>query len=197
MGGRAAIDGVETIHYVYRFPDHGGPTRKDIGRPNLMNSGGRLVFDGERASFMRRDARAAEIVPAEEWQDFEMEIGLHFPAFFDYPASYDGVEVVDGVECHRLVVETPLGARLVYDVDTTTHLPFMVEGRVVPHGRDSRYCRRFTDYRDVDGVLLPSEFTYFSGRTRKMYVVVVQELGINLPLPEDHFMLPAGVNDAR
>ncbi|MFC1639235.1 hypothetical protein ACFL3B_00560 [Gemmatimonadota bacterium] len=202
MGGQAAIDNVSTIRLTYQLPDHGGPATLEIRRPNLLRVGD-LVFDGDRAAFLARQPladgtpRPAELVPSEEWKDFEMEVGWFFPVFFDFPSEYGGIEVIDGIETHRLDVHLPLGARLTYFIDTATHLPLMLESFVTVRGRKSRYVRRFGDYRETGGILYPQTFTYYSHHVREMFTVPIEELELNVPMEDGRFAIPAGLNEPK
>ena len=201
MGGRAAVDALRTLRLRYRLPDHGGPSLKLIKRPNLYRAEPDIVFDGARAAILARSplpdgtTRPAELVPAEELKDFEMQIGWLFPAFFDYPARHVGVESIDGIETHKLEVVLPLGARLTYYIDAATHLPLMVESNVTLHGKHTRYFRRFGDFRENAGVLYPHWFTYFSHRTKELYIVTIDELDLNVRLDDSLFAVPDGLDE--
>jgi hypothetical protein len=138
--------------------------------------------------------RPAELLPREEWKDFEMQIGWFFPAFFEYPTEYKGIELIEGIETYRLDVQTPLGALLTYYVETATHLPLMLESRVNLYGDDTRYSKFFGDYREAAGILYPREYTYYSLHVRKMFTVAIEELEINVPLDEDRFAISDRLN---
>jgi len=197
MGGSAAIDAIRTIRLQYRLPDHGGPTVLEIKRPNLLRIGDIAVFDGTRAAMLERPPlpdgteRPAELVDAEGWMDFEMQIGWFFPAFFDYPSEYRGIEIIEGIETHKLDVKLPLGARLTYYVETATHLPLMLESHTPLGGKDYRYTKFFGDYKETAGVLYPREYTYYSFHVRRMFTVTVDELEINVSLDDDRFAIPS------
>jgi hypothetical protein len=196
MGGRAAIDSVRTLRIRYILPDHGNPIRFEVKRPNLSRAGDDLVFDGERAAFLDRAPgpdgapRPAELVESEEWKDFEIEIGKFFPAFFDYPSEYRGIEAIEGIETHKLEVRLPLGGRLTYFLDKATHLPLMVESRVTLHGKNFRSRKMLGDYREMAGMLYPHEFTYYSPHMRKMFTVVMEKVELNAPLDDSRFAVP-------
>jgi hypothetical protein len=197
LGGRDAIGDIKTLRLSYQLPDHRGPAHLELKRPNLLRIGGDIVFDGERAAILARQPlvdgtpRPAELVPSEEWKDFEMEVGWFFPVFFDFPSEYGGVEVIDGIETHKLEVHLPLGARLNYFIDTATHLPLMLESFVTVHGRKSRYVRRFGEYRETGGILYPHTFTYYSHHVREMFTVPITELELNVPFEDSRFAVPA------
>ncbi len=129
----------------------------------------------------------------EEWKDFEIDIGRYFPAFFDYPSEYEGIEVIHGIETHRLSVTLPLGGHLTYFVETATSLPLMVEHRMTLRGINFRGQRMFGGYREVDGILYPHEFSYYSPHSRRMLYLEMDEVEINPVLGENRFKVPSGV----
>ena len=198
LGGSAAIDAVRTLRLTYRLPDHGGGAAVlEIRRPNLLRMGDFAVFDGTRAALLDQpplpdgSERPAELVDAAEWPDFEMQIGWFFPAFFDYPSEYGGIEVIEGIETHKLHVQLPLGVRLTYFVDAATDLPLMLESHVPLNGKDHRYSRFFGQYGETAGILYPRTFTYYSFHVRQMFTVAIDELEINVPLDASRFAIPA------
>ncbi len=200
LGGSAAIDAVRTLRLTYRLPDHGGGAAVlEIRRPNRLRIGDLAVFDGTRAALLDRPPladgteRPAELLDAGEWPDFEMQIGWFFPAFLDYPSEYGGIEVIEGIETHKLDVRLPLGVRLTYFIDAATSLPLMLESHVLLDGKDHRYSKFFGDYRETAGILYPRTYTYYSFHVRQMFTVAIDELEINLPLDETRFAIPARV----
>jgi hypothetical protein len=196
MGGWAKIDAITTLRLKMIYPDHEGQIRTEIKRPNRSRNGDVVVFDGKRAALLERapeadgTPRPAELVDTEEWKDFEVMIGFSFPAFFDYPSEYLGVEYIEGIETHKLRVTLPLGGRLLYYIEAATSLPFKVESHVTMHGKKLRSERITTDYRETAGILYPHAFTYFSPKVRKMFTVTIEELEINVPLHDDRFRVP-------
>lgn len=197
MGGRARIDSVHTLRFLYTLPDHGGSqSRTDVKRPNLVRLGDDVVFDGQRAARLSRGPTAggahppSELMDPEEWKDFEIDIGRYFPAFFDYPAEYRGVENIEGVETHKLEVLLPKGGQLTYFVEVATSLPLMVESQMTMYGRKYKGQRMYGGYREVDGVLLPYEFSYYSPHWRRLLYLEMDEVRVNPEFGEGHFQLP-------
>ena len=54
----------------------------------------------------------------DETKDWELEKAWVFPAFFDHPAEYLGLQQVGESEAHVLRVLLPLGARVDYFLDS-------------------------------------------------------------------------------
>ena len=200
MGGRARIDAVRTLRLLYTLPDHGGSQQvTEIARPNLVRLGDDVVFDGERAAFMDRGPAAdgtpmpARVVDREECKDFEIDIGRYFPAFFDYPSEYEGIEFIAGIETHKLSVQLPLGGHLTYFVEVATNSPLMVEHTMTMNGNTFRGQRMYGGYREVDGIRYPHEVSYYSPHWRRMLYLEMDEVEINPDLGENRFMVPEGV----
>lgn len=192
LGGYDVIHQIEIIYVKAVYPDHGDTPREFImKRPNKSyNPIGNIVFDGEKICLLNgRDGESdPEFAPEEEWKDGEVEIGYHFPAFFEYPSDYMGIEVVDGNEFHTLKVDLPLGANLTYFVDVETYLPSRVKFEFKLGEREIDDWRDVWNYKEVDGFRYPFSFTYMSrtGRQEGM----VQSIEINPPVSDDLFKIP-------
>jgi ankyrin repeat protein len=192
MGGEAAIKGLKTMRVHSIYPDHGSePIPFEIMRPNLSrNPHGELVFDGTRACSLKgMDGKSGpQMVDAEDLKDFEVEIGYYFPAFFDRPSEYLGIEKRRGNENHKLLVALPLGAEMTYYIDTQTNLVSSVVSEFSIGGKDFRFERVYSDYRTIGGFTFPYGFTYdsrngvMSGR--------VDKIEFNVPLDKRIFQIP-------
>ena len=195
MGGIEKIDALETMRTTQHWPDH-GLIRYEIKRPNLVRMGDDLVFDGERAAWVKgRNAdgtlREAELVPQDEWKDFEMDIAWYVPAFFDYPAEYIGTEIVDNIETHKLQVTLPLGAVMTYNLDAQTYLVYRAASDVTVGDKEYHYERTYSDYRLHDGILYPHTFTYAGRDGVEVLTATMKKLEFNLPLEDEQFSVPA------
>ncbi|UCD73839.1 MAG: hypothetical protein JSV91_08565 [Phycisphaerales bacterium] len=195
MGGPNKIDSLKTMRIAQKFPDHSGLIRYEIKRPNRVRMGNNLVFDGKRASWLRGTKadgtpRLPELVPQEEWKDFEMDIAWYVPAFFDYPAEYLGEETVDNIETYKLQVTLPLGAIVTYNLDTATFLIHQVSSHVVVSDKEYQYDRMYSDYRMLDGILYPYAFTYAGRDGVTVLTATMVELEFNVPLEDERFAIP-------
>lgn len=191
MGGAERIGSWETLRIRYNLPDHEGTSQTEIRRPNLFRAG-RLVFDGERAAMLPRSAgEEVEMIPAEEWKDFELDIAWSVPAFLDYPAEYLGPDSVVGHETYKLGVSLPLGAHITYYIDANTFMILKAASDFTIRGNDYHWERLFTNHRKVDGILFPWAFTY-PGRQGEVLTAWVEEVEVNPALPAEHFRIPGG-----
>ena len=203
-----ALGGVEELENLRTFRttaswDGNDPVVSDIQRPNLFRTFGRasMVFDGERAAMLggpqeNEEAGGPELLDAEVWKDFEIDLAFNFPAFFDYPAEYLGLDSLDGTPVQQLLVTLPLGSRMTYLIDANTHLPLAARTAVTIDGTDYTPERRYLEFREVEGLLFPSRFR--QGWTPETAQTgVLQEAEVNVMFDADHFRIPAELLEGR
>jgi len=193
MGGIDKVDSLETMRLAQDWPDH-DLIRYEIKRPNLVKMGDDLVFDGERAAWLKgKNADGTpriELVPEEEWKDFEMDIGWYVPAFFDHPAEYMGTETVDGIETHILQVTLPLGAVMTYNLDAQTYLVYRAASDITIGEKEHHMERTYSDYRVHDGIMYPHAFTYEGRDGTEVLTATMEKLEFNIPLEDERFSVP-------
>jgi len=188
------VDDLRSLQFETRGSGGGPPTSWEIVRPNLVRKTREgafvLVFDGSRAGFLQGPRQedgtlqGPHLVPEAEWFDFELDIALYVPAFFDFPAEYAGLTEVGGKTAHLLRVVLPLGGVVVYAVDAGSYLPIQVEQRAWG------YARRLEDFREELGFVLPHRYWSPSDSTQ---VTTLDHLVVNPELAEDRFRLPPGI----
>lgn len=198
LGGAGKLAAVKTVRFKVTYPGDERVCTIDVKRPNRFRHEADfiLVFDGTRAGFLKgappKDGKdpGPQLVEAESWKDFEVDLAFTFPAFLDYPASYRGLEVLDGKEVHALVVALPLGTRMTYLLDAATFLPAKMVADV-PFGGETYHPERVVgDYRETGGVLFPHVFTSTGWGPKGTATVVSVE--VNLPLGDASFKMPEG-----
>jgi hypothetical protein len=149
-----------------------------------------LVFDGARAAFVEGPVLddgsldGPHLVSADHWHHFEMDIALYVPAFFDYPAEFRGMTVVEGRNAYILHVNLPMGGEVVYWVDAESYLPIGVS---LP---DWELERAFGEWEKVGGYLLPRAFWAPSSPND---VTHLEHLEVNADLDDSRFRLPDGL----
>ena len=198
IGGIEKIEGLKTVCMDVTFPGHGDtPSHYEIKRPNLVRYGDRsgIVFDGNSAYILRRQSSdgtplAVEIVDAEEWKDFEVEIAWFIPAFYDYPAEYLGFETIENKKMHMIGVTLPLGARMTYWIDGESYLIVKIMADVTLHNKARRTERDYGDYKDVDGILFPHKFSY-KGRVSGW--ATIENVEMNCTIPDDRIKIPVEI----
>jgi hypothetical protein len=100
--------------------------------------------------------------------------------------------VVEGVDTHKLSVTLPLGIRTIYFIDAETHLPVKMLADVTVDGTEYHPGRIFSDYADQGGMMYPRTVTYW-WTGDDMETAVVELVEVDVPLGEDRFSIPAGV----
>ena len=184
MGGIEKIDSLQTMRFSQYLPDHGGISKYEIKRPNLIRLGDQVASDGERAFWLTKD----DPIPQEEWQDFEVDIAWYIPAFFDYPAEYLGTEVVDDIETQKLQVTLPLGAVMTYYLDAETHLIYKAVANFTINGTEYHPERIYSDYQLSGEIIYPHAFTY-EGRDG-VFTATFLNIEFNIPLEDERFSDP-------
>jgi len=202
MTGAGQVEDLKTLRVRMEYPDHDYPVVTELSRPNRMRTEGVgsyvLVFDGERGAFLERPLaedgtpQGPELIDPKYLRDLELDIAFIFPAFFDHPSEYLGLELAEGVETHKLAVILPLGIRLTYFIDADSYLPLKVLADVTVDGTEYQPGRVFNDYEDWGGVLYPRTVTYW-WLPDNVETAVVDLVEVNVPLGEDRFTIPAGL----
>jgi hypothetical protein len=197
-GGMERVDALQTLRAQFTYHEADGPVTHDVGRPNLVRSTGGeryiSVFDGHRAAFvvyMDREGNSRDpfIVEEEEVKDWEMEKAWVFPAFFDHPAEYLGLQQLEETPAHVLRVMLPLGARMDYFLDAESFLVIRAEGLATIGETTYESAREYFDFELTDGVLYPTRMTYFYG-DGEPNPGTIGGLEIDSDFPPDHFLIP-------
>lgn len=193
---RGDIGDLRTLRFETRDSGGGRPTSWEIARPNLVRKTREgaflLVFDGSRAGFLEGPPQddgtlqGPHLVPEAEWADFELDIALYVPAFFDFPAEYAGITDVDGREAYLLRVVLPLGGTAIYAVDAGSYLPIRVE---LPTWD---FAQRLGDFEEENGFLLPHRYWSPSDSSK---ATIIENLVVNAELDRDRFRLPATIRE--
>jgi hypothetical protein len=191
MGGVEKIGSLKTMRLAENLADR--PVRvSEIRRPNLTKTAGVWVFDGNRAALLTVNVDGtpgAELVPEEEWYNFEMGIAWQFPAFFDYPAEYMGTETVDHVETHILRVTLPLGTVMTYYLDARTYLVHKVASDVTIGRQVYHWEVTYSDYRLQGGILYPHTSTVLGADGVSVYTATVETVEFNVPFEDEFFSI--------
>jgi hypothetical protein len=184
MGGAEVIEGIQTLRLTQNWPDH-GTLFTEIRRSNMERLGESLVWNGSYCVLLNPPGP----VPEEEWKDNEIDIAWYFPAFFDYPAEYLGVQTVNGAQTYKVEVTLPLGAVMTYYIDVGTDLVLKAAADFTIYDEAHHVERSYSDYKTVDGFIYPHKFTYAGRDGTSRLTATVEKLEINLPL-EGRFSIP-------
>ena len=196
LGGAGRIAAIKTLRITVDYPDRTLPCVVEIKRPDRVRSesGYVLVYDGKRCGYLKgapsEDGKehGPQLLPAEHNRDFEVDIAFFFPAFFDHPAEYAGLETVEGREYHKLAVVLPRGIRMTYYLDAATFLPARIVAGIPDNGVVYRCEHVVGDYEQADGLLFPRTADADSwgppGRAR------ITSVELNVPLDDGRFRMP-------
>lgn len=137
--------------------------------------GARLLEGGERAMALR----AAALVNGAGWRDL-------FPK-----AEYAGTDSADGRACHKVVLTPAQGNTETWYLDAADHLLRKTSTVVESVMGDVAVETSYSDYRPVDGLLLPhvSEQSLLVQKIR----VVYDRIRHNVELADDAFAPPPDV----
>jgi hypothetical protein len=188
LGGKDALDNVQTLKVYSIYPDHGNhEIAFELKRPNLSrDSNGKVIFDGKRAVIIEADK--IKSIPASEIADFEIVIAFHFPAFMDHKAEILPSLKSGGKTCQRLQVKLPLGGKIIYVIDPESYLPLQATSSFMLNGKEYSSTRDFSDFRSTEGLMLPYTFTYKSRAGQKTGRITRYE--INPKFPDNYFTIP-------
>jgi hypothetical protein len=196
FGERSSTD-IRSLYVEGYFHGRALPSRMTLRRPDLFrneNPSGVLVFDGQRAAWAKREPdekgnpRGPELIEAQYWRHFEVDIALLFPAFFDHPAELKGIEKVNGSDAYRLYVPLPLGGNVTYFVDARS---FLVTRRLVSWEGDPKtepWENLIDGYVNYDGILFPDGYA-FQGRAG-MEKGLYKNVRFNVDAGDEMFRIP-------
>lgn len=197
MFGELKNSDIKSIYLEGYFHGSTVPSRITIKRPNLFRNevpSGILVFDGHRAAWAKREpdkegnARGPEMIDPAQWMHFEVDLALVFPAFFEYPAEFQGIEKVNGLDAYKLFVRLPLGSSVTYFIDSAS---FLVTRRLVRWDGDADpelWENLIDGYTKIDGILYPDGYAYDGreGREKGFY----KNVRFNIDPADEIFQIP-------
>jgi catechol 2,3-dioxygenase-like lactoylglutathione lyase family enzyme len=176
MFGDLQNQDIRSIYAEGYFHGRTVPSRITVRRPDRFrneNPAGVLVFDGRRAAWATRapdekgNPRGPELIEAKYWRHFEVDIAILFPAFFDHPAEFMGIEKVNGADAYKLHVPLPLGGSVTYFVDSKT---FLVTRRLVSWEGDPKeelWENLVDGYVNYDGIRFPDGYSFMGSKGRE------------------------------
>jgi hypothetical protein len=191
---------IRSIYVEGYFHGSTKPSRITVKRPNLFrneNPSGVLVFDGKRAAWAKREPddkgnpRGPELIEAKYWRHFEVDIAIVFPAFFDHPSEFKGIEKVNGADAYRLYVPLPLGGNVTYFIDSKN---FLVTRRLVGWDGDPNdlWENLVENYEDHGGIRFPDGYAFQGreGREKGTY----KNVRFNIDPGDELFQIPEELN---
>jgi hypothetical protein len=156
------------------------------------------VFDGEHGWKVRPylNRTTAEPFSADELQQTNEAAGIDGP-LVDYAAKgskveLEGTETVQGKATYRLKLTTKQGRATHIWIDGTTFLEAKMEGRPRRSDGKMRPVQTFlSDYRQVDGVMIPFVAETQVEGWRATHKMIVDKVALNKPIDDTAFAKPA------
>ena len=163
------------------------------GQPNVR------AFDGQigwyHIPFM--GIPKPTLMPADELKSIIEEADIDGP-LVDYQKKGHTVELlgrepIDGRDCYHLKVTLKNGDVRHHFIDAETMQLARVEGKQVEQGQEISYVQKFSDFRDVNGVMYPfvSEVEQSSPAGAQKFVYHIEKIETNVPMDDAHFAMPA------
>lgn len=175
MFGNLKPDEVRTIYYESYFHGREEPGRIYFKRPNLIRNESNdviLIFNGKNAAIITEAEKGSEtanteIVDTAYWAHFEVDIALIFPAFFEYPSEYKGIDVTGDDTTYEMYVDLPLGGHVTYFIDPGS---FLVKRRLVSWEGDpdkELWENLIIGYNDYNGLLFEDGYSFIGEEGRE------------------------------
>ena len=202
LGGLELIQGIETMEGTGRMtvgPGMEAAFTRYAKRPNkvrleieIQGMTGVQAFDGETAwMFMPFMGQTSpELMPDDMAAAMLQEADMDGP-LVDYASKGNQVELL-GMEdgAHKLQVTLKTGDVQYYHIDAETFLLRSVTGAMSMEGMDLEFTTTFSDFRDINGLLIPHhiDMTGMSGPGSEG-VVIIESLQVNTEIDDSLFRM--------
>jgi hypothetical protein len=105
--------------------------------------------------------------------------------------EYVGQEQVDGRDTHKLKVTLSRGGVRWLYLDAETALEVKMETTRIVTGRERRVATDYSDWREVDGLLIAHRQDTRTEGDEEAHFLTVERVTVNPPLDDDRFRRPA------
>lgn len=199
-----ALNSMRVTGSITIGPGMEAPITMDRKRPakrrmevSVQGMTGIQAFDGEKAwsqmPFMgKKDPEAA----SEEDSKLEKEDSDFDTPLVDWKAKGHTVELVgkesvEGAEAHKLKITKKSGTIEYYYLDAETYLLVKQEGKTKRRGTEIEGEVTFSDYKDVDGYMLPFTIEQGIKGAPQKQRMTFSKYELNVPLEDARFTMPA------
>jgi len=202
LGGLELIQGIETMQATGRMtvgPGMEAPFTRYAKRPNKVRvefevQGATMIqaFDGETAwmFFPLMGQTGPELMQDDMAEAMLQEADMDGP-LVDYESKGNQVELMGMEEgAYRLQVTLKTGDVQFYYIDAETFLLLRVTGSMSMQGMDLEFQTTFSDFRDINGLLVPHhiDMTGIQGPGSEG-VVIIESLAINTEIDDSLFRM--------
>jgi hypothetical protein len=152
------------------------------------------AFDGTRAWGIPPGGRKAEALPEEMARDLATRADIEGP-LVDHEAKghkleLAGREALDGREAYKIKVVLKTGEVEHVWLDAQSFLELRSEARRVVRGSALELETRFSDYREVGGVLWPHRIESGPKGRSERQVITFSRIEVDPKLDDDRFAMP-------
>ncbi len=155
------------------------------------------AFDGEKAwSVMPFMGKKDPEVASDEDNAKEKDDADFDGALVDYKAKGHtvelvGKEAVEGADAFKLKVTKKNGDVEFHYLDAETYLLVKEEGKVKRRGTEMETEMLFSDYKDVDGMMVPFSMEQGAKGMPQRQKMTFTKIELNVPLDDSRFVMPA------
>lgn len=168
----------------------------------LQGMTGIQAFDGEKAwSVMPFMGKKDPEVASDEDNQKEKDDADFDGALVDWKAKGHTVELagkesIEGADAYKLKVTKKNGDVETYYVDTETYLLVKQEGKVKRRGTEMESEMFFSDYKDVDGYMVPFSMEQGAKGMPQRQKMTFSKIELNVPIEDSRFKMPAAAADS-
>lgn len=112
----------------------------------------------------------------------------------DLDIEYLGTEQIDGRDVYKLQVTLPRGAVRWLYLDTETALDVKLEARRIIAGREYGIETFYTDWQDIEGLLIPTRQETYTVGDEESHFLTVDSVMVNPGIEDSRFHIPAIVS---
>jgi outer membrane lipoprotein-sorting protein len=207
MGGLEKIKALNTMRITGTMmvgPGMEAPLTMERKRPgkrrlefSIQGMTGIQAFDGEKAwSLMPFMGKKDPELASEEDSKQEKEDADFDGPLVDYKAKGHTVELagkepVEGADAYKLKITKKNGDIEYYFLDAETYLLVKNEGKVKRRGTEVEGEGTWSDYKDVDGYMMPFTMEQGIKGTPQKQRMTFSKIELNVPLDDSRFAMPA------
>ena len=206
-GGEAKLRAVKSVRFTGKFevgPGMVAPTTMVIKRPGMVRQEFTVqgmtaiqAYDGKDgwAVMPFQGKKDAEPMAADDLKEMEDTGDLDGP-LMDYKAKgntveYLGKDKVEGSDAYKLKVTRKNGNIQTMYIDADTGLEVKTLTKTKMHGNEMEVETTYSDFRNVEGLVLPFSFDNTVVGTPQKQRFTVEKVEINPDLNDSQFHMPA------
>ncbi len=103
--------------------------------------------------------------------------------------EFIGTEEMEGTEVYVLEMETKIGDKVTYYIDTDSHLILKEVNKMMVQGAENEIATVFSNYKEAEGIIFPYSFTMSMGEQTIMSMTI-EEVILNPDMDEYFFKMP-------